>query len=138
MDGPANRPRKSCCPVYTVLMEYFENSLKSLKTSLSRMADTLRSVSASARLSFAFWWHTESSLRRYSQYKAQAPHPLVAMEYLAIALLSALVVWALWSGFAAYLRNDWWRAIVNWVLGLAILWTSWRSLFPNASESDDA
>lgn len=84
------------------------------------------------------WWNTESSLRRYLEYKAQAPHPLTALEYLAIVLLIVLAIWALWSGFAAYIRNEWWRAFVAWVLGLAILWACWRSLFPEASESGDA
>lgn len=84
------------------------------------------------------YWNTELSLRRYLEYKAQAPHPLVATEYLAIVLLTVLAGWALWSGFAAYTRNEWWRAIVNWTVGLVILWACWKSLFPNTSENSNA
>lgn len=92
-----------------------------------------------APLAVAFaWWNTESSLRRYLEYKAQAPHPLTALEYLAIVLLTVLAIWLLWSGFAAYIRNEWWRVIVDGVLGLAILWACGKSLFPEASESGDA
>lgn len=73
-------------------------------------------------------WGMESLLRQYQEYKAKAPHPPRAIEYLAIVLLCVVAVWTLWSGFAAYGRNEWGRAIFDGLGGLAILWICWKSL----------